>query len=61
MKIVKVITWIGLTAMVMVLLNGFVNGNFRQDGSELLSNPCTRVRVIGLHFFWEHEKLKFYL
>ncbi|MFW6256910.1 MAG: DUF1475 family protein [Bacillota bacterium] len=49
MKIVKVITWIGLTAMVVVLLNGFVNGNFRQDGSELLSNPWGIVSLVDLY------------
>ena len=37
MKAGKIITWIGLTAMTVGLLNGFINGDFLADGSKLLS------------------------
>ena len=39
MKISKLIAILGLIAMTAVLINGFVNGNFSQDGAELLANP----------------------
>ena len=39
MKIAKIIAIAGLIAMTAVLANGFINGNFSQDGAELLANP----------------------
>ncbi len=49
MKIAKIIAWLGLFAMSAVLLNGFINGNFGQDGGELLSNPWGIVSLVDLY------------
>lgn len=49
MKIAKIIAWIGLLGMTAVLLNGFVNGNFSQDGSQLLANPWGVVSLVDLY------------
>ena len=49
MKIAKGIAWIALLAMTAVLLNGFINGDFGQDGSELLANPWGVVSLVDLY------------
>jgi len=49
MKIAKIIAWLGLFAMTAVLLNGFINGNFGQDGGELLRNPWGIVSFVDLY------------
>jgi len=49
MKLAKLIAWIGLLAMAGVLINGFVNGNFSQDGGELLANPWGLVSFVDLY------------
>ena len=49
MKIAKVVAWIGLFAMTGVLIHGFVNGNFSQDGGELLTNPWGVVSFVDLY------------
>lgn len=49
MKIAKIIAWLGLFAMTAVLLNGFINGNFGQDGGELLANPWGIVSIVDLY------------
>lgn len=49
MKLAKVIAWIALLAMTGALLNGFINGNFGQDGAELLANPWGIVSLIDLY------------
>lgn len=49
MKIAKLIAIIGLIAMTAVLINGFVNGNFSQDGAELLANPWGVVSFVDLY------------
>lgn len=49
MKIGKIITWIGLAAMTFGLVNGFMNGDFFKDGSELLSNPWGIMSMIDLY------------
>ena len=49
MKLAKVIAWIALLAMTGALVNGFINGNFGQDGSELLANPWGVVSLIDLY------------
>lgn len=49
MKIAKIIAWLGLFAMTAVLLNGFINGNFGQDGGELLRNPWGIVSIVDLY------------
>ena len=49
MKIAKIIAWLGLLAMTAVLLNGFINGNFAEDGSALLANPWGLVSLVDLY------------
>ncbi len=49
MKIAKIITWIGLIAMTIGLLNGFINGDFFNDGKELLENPWGIMSMIDLY------------
>jgi len=49
MKIAKIIAWLGLLAMTAVLLNGFINGNFGEDGSALLANPWGLVSLVDLY------------
>jgi hypothetical protein len=49
MKIAKIIAIAGLLAMTAVLANGFINGNFSQDGAELLANPWGVVSFVDLY------------
>jgi hypothetical protein len=49
MKLAKVIAWIALLAMTGALLNGFINGNFSQDGGALLANPWGVVSLVDLY------------
>lgn len=49
MKIAKIISWLGLFAMTVALMNGFVSGNFGKDGSELLKNPWGIVSFVDLY------------
>ncbi|MGB3368483.1 MAG: DUF1475 family protein [Acidaminobacteraceae bacterium] len=49
MKIAKIVTWIGLFAMTIGLLNGFINGNFINDGKILLDNPWGIMSMIDLY------------
>lgn len=49
MKIAKIVTWIGLFAMTIGLLNGFINGDFFNDGKLLLDNPWGIMSMIDLY------------
>ncbi len=49
MKLAKVVAWVGLLAMTGVLVNGFVNGNFGEDGALLLANPWGIVSLVDLY------------
>lgn len=49
MKIGKLIAFVGILAMTAVLLNGFINGNFSNDGAELLANPWGIVSLVDLY------------
>lgn len=49
MKVPKIITWLGLGAMTFGLVNGFLNGNFFEDGKELLANPWGLMSMIDLY------------
>lgn len=49
MKIAKIIAIAGLIAMTAVLANGFINGNFSQDGAALLANPWGVVSFVDLY------------
>jgi len=49
MKLAKVIAWIGLLAMTVGLLNGFINGSFAEDGNMILNNPWGIVSLVDLY------------
>jgi len=49
MKLAKIIAWIGLLAMTIALLNGFINGDFFDDGNVILNNPWGIVSLIDLY------------
>lgn len=49
MKITKIISLLGLIAMVLVISNGFINGSFREDGGELMANPWGIVSLVDLY------------
>lgn len=49
MKTAKFISWLGLMAMIAVLLNGFINGSFSEDGAKLLANPWGIVSLVDLY------------
>lgn len=49
MKLAKMITWIGLVAMTVALLNGFINGSFFEDGNVILNNPWGIVSLVDLY------------
>lgn len=49
MKIAKIIAWLGLIAMTVALLNGFINGNFGEDGAKILANPWGIVSLVDLY------------
>lgn len=48
-KLAKAITWVGLAAMTIGLLNGFINGDFLKDGKRLLQNPWGVMSLIDLY------------
>jgi hypothetical protein len=49
MKVAKIVTWIGLIAMSFGLANGFINGDFMEDGKALLENPWGIMSMIDLY------------
>jgi len=49
MKLVKIVSLLGLLAMTFVLIYGFVVGDFLSDGAELLSNPWGIVSFVDLY------------
>lgn len=49
MKLAKGIAWLGVLAMTAALYHGFINGNFFEDGSTLLSNPWGIVSMVDLY------------
>ena len=49
MKLAKMFAWIALLGMTAALLNGFINGDFGQDGGELLANPWGVVSLVDLY------------
>lgn len=49
MKIAKIIAWICLLGMTAVLLNGFINGDFGEDGGKILANPWGIVSIVDLY------------
>lgn len=49
MRIPKIIAFLCLIAMTIGLLNGFLNGDFFEDGKELLENPWGVMSMIDLY------------
>ena len=49
MKLANTMAWIGLLAMTGVILNGFINGSFSEDGAKLLANPWGIVSLVDLY------------
>ncbi len=49
MKTAIIMAWLGTLAMIAVLLNGFINGDFSADGAELLANPWGIVSLVDLY------------
>jgi len=49
MRAVKIIGWLGVIAMMAAIGNGFLNGNFTDDGGELLRNPWGIVSLVDLY------------
>ncbi len=49
MKIAKLFAFSGLIAMTVAIIHGFINGDFRQDGAELIANPWGIVSLVDLY------------
>ena len=49
MKIAKIISFLGIIAMTVALINGFVNGSFFEDGSVILNNAWGIVSLVDLY------------
>ncbi|MFW5913499.1 MAG: DUF1475 family protein [Bacillota bacterium] len=49
MKLAKILAWIAFLAMTAALLNGFINGDFFEDGRELMQNPWGVVSLVDLY------------
>jgi len=49
MKIAKIISALGVFAMTIALVNGFINGDFSADGSLILNNPWGIVSLVDLY------------
>lgn len=45
----KIMAWIGLIVMTAGLVNGFINGDFFQDGKLLFENPWGVMSLIDLY------------
>lgn len=49
MKIAKIISFLGVIAMTIALINGFVRGDFGTEGSWIISNPWGIVSLVDLY------------
>ena len=49
MKIAKIISGLGILVMTLVLIFGFVRGDFAKDGSLILQNPWGIVSLVDLY------------
>lgn len=49
MKLIKAFAVIGALSMTIVLLNGFINGSFFEDGAALFDNPWGIVSFVDLY------------
>jgi len=49
MKAGKAVAWIGLAMMTLGLANGFIYGDFFNDGAKLMANPWGVMSMIDLY------------
>ncbi len=49
MKRIRVVAFIGMIAMLAVIVNGFVNGDFFEDGRILMANPWGVTSLVDLY------------
>ncbi len=49
MKLAKVIALLGVLAMTLALINGFVAGDFATEGSWFISNPWGIISLVDLY------------
>jgi FtsH-binding integral membrane protein len=49
MKLAKIISILGIITMTVVLVNGFVNGDFTGEGGQLMSMPWGIVSLVDLY------------
>ena len=49
MRIAKGLSFVGVIAMTLAIINGFVNGDFMTDGGEILGNPWGIVSLVDLY------------
>ena len=68
MNTAKYISIAGILAMTVVLLYGFIGGDFFEDGGEIVSNPWGLVSLVDLYvgfslfsiWIWFREENKLY-
>lgn len=49
MKIAKIVSFLGIIAMTVALINGFVQGDFGTEGSWIIANPWGIVSLVDLY------------
>lgn len=49
MRFAKIVSLLGVIAMTVALINGFVNGSFFDDGNMILNNPWGIVSLVDLY------------
>ena len=49
MRVVKIISVIGVIAMSIALVNAFVNGDFQTEGSFIINNPWGIISLVDLY------------
>ncbi len=49
MKIIKLISILGVLAMTIALASGFINGDFFEDGAKIIANPWGIVSLVDLY------------
>lgn len=49
MRFAKIVSLLGVIAMTVALINGFVNGSFFDDGNIILNNPWGIVSIVDLY------------
>lgn len=49
LKLIKLLSFLGVIAMTIALLNGFIHGSFFEDGNVILNNPWGIVSLVDLY------------